>query len=490
MTRLSDRTLPSLASSVRRPAYDRAQLKTGIVHLGIGAFHRAHLAVYTDDVLASGDLGWGILGASLRSPDTRDALLPQNGLYAVNVRAGDHDEVRVIGALTGVVVVPENPAALLERMTDPDVRIVSLTVTEKGYCHNPATGELDPNNPDVRHDLEHPAAPRSAPGLIVEALGRRRAAGIAPFTVLSCDNLPSNGVVTKRVLAGLASLRDADLGHYVEGEVACPSTMVDRIVPATTDGDRDRVAALLGLEDSWPVMAEPFSQWVIEDHFPAGRPDWPGATFVADVEPFEFMKLRLLNGSHSTMAYLGYLSGSETIADAVRQEGMERLVRRLMDDEVTPTLPRLPGFDLAAYKDQLFQRFRNPALKHRTWQVAMDGSQKLPNRLLGPARERITQGLPIERIALCLAAWMRYVAGTDERGAPIDVRDPLATDLRARADAAGHDPDRIVDALLGMRQMFGTDLPAEPRFREPVRNWLATLFERGAAETVRMAAAM
>jgi fructuronate reductase len=490
MMRLSNRTLPSLPAGIRRPAYERSRVKTGIVHLGIGAFHRAHQAVYTDDVLAAGDLSWGIAGASLRSPDTRDALLPQNGLFALNVRDGSGDEVRVIGAIRDVLVAPENPAALLAIMADPGIRIVSLTVTEKGYCHNPATGELDETHPDIRHDLQHPGAPRSAPGFIVEALAQRRAAGHSPFTVLTCDNLPANGRVTKRVLVDLARLRDPDLGRYLEDGLACPSTMVDRIVPATTDADRDRVSGLLGVQDNWPVMAEPFSQWVIEDRFPAGRPAWPGATFVEDVEPFEFMKLRLLNGSHSTMAYLGYLSGNETIADAVAQDGMERLIRSLMDDEITPTLPRLPGFDLDAYKDQLFDRFRNPALRHRTWQIAMDGSQKLPNRLMGPARERMAQGLPIERIALGIAAWMRYVTGIDERGATIDVRDPLASDLRARADRAGRDPGRMVDALLGVTQMFGADLPAEPRFRDPVRSWLAMLFERGAAETVRTAARM
>jgi fructuronate reductase len=348
MARLSTAALASLPSAVRRPAYDRGAVRTGIVHLGIGAFHRAHQAVYTDDVLASGDLAWGILGASLRSPDTRDALAPQDGLYALDLRDGAGEEVRVIGAVRDVLVAPEGPDALLRAMTDPDIRIVSLTVTEKGYCHNPATGELDPGHPDIVHDLAHPGSRRSAPGLIVEALAQRRAAGSSPFTVLSCDNLPANGETTRRVLVGLARLRDPDLGRFVDGEVACPSTMVDRIVPATTDADRERVTGLLGFEDLWPVVAEPFTQWVIEDRFSAGRPDWPGATFVRDVEPFEFMKLRLLNASHSTLAYLGYLSGKETVAEAIADSAMERLVRGLMDEEVTPTLRPLPGFDLAA----------------------------------------------------------------------------------------------------------------------------------------------
>ena len=485
--RLSDRTLSSLHPSVRRPGYDRTAVRTGIVHLGIGAFHRAHGAVYTEEVLEAGDLGWGILGASLRSPDTRDALAPQDGLYALAVRDGTGDAVRVIGAVRDVLVAPEDPEALLTAMTDPAIRIVSLTVTEKGYCHDPATSDLDRSLPDVAHDLANPSAPRSMPGFLVEAIARRRAAGAAPFTVMSCDNVPANGRVLARVLTALARLRDPGLADFIAAEIACPSTTVDRIVPATTDADRDHVADLLGVEDAWPVTAEPFSQWVIEDRFPSGRPDWPGATFVADVEPYEFMKLRLLNGSHSTMAYLGYLMGKETIADAVAEPAMERLVRTLMDEEITPTLPLLAGFDLPAYKDQLFTRFRNPALRHRTWQVATDGSQKLPNRLLGPARERIAKGLPIGRIALGVAGWMRYATGLDEAGRPIDVRDPLAADLRDRASRAGRDPARLAEAFLGIRAMFGEDLPREERFTGPVTRALASLLERGAAATVREA---
>jgi fructuronate reductase len=247
------------------------------------------------------------------------------------------------------------------------------------------------------------------------------------------------------------------------------------------------VSGLLGVEDRWPVMAEPFSQWVIADEFPAGRPDWgaAGATFVRDVEPFELMKLRLLNGSHSTLAYLGYLAGHETVAEAMGEDGIARLVRRLMDEEVTPTLPELPGFDLGTYKASLLERFRNPALRHRTWQIAMDGSQKLPQRLLGTARDRLRQGAPITCLALGVAAWMRYVTGIDEAGRPIDVRDPLAPDLRARADRAGRDPDRLADALLGVAPVFGTDLPGDPRFTEPLRTALRSLFERGAAATSR-----
>lgn len=318
MTRLSDATLSAAPPAIARPLYDRARVTPGIVHLGIGAFHRAHQAVVIDDRLNAGETSWGIVGASLRSSDTREALQPQDGLYTLAVRSAAPPQYRVIGSISDVLVAPEDPEALLARLADPAIRIVSLTVTEKGYCHDPATGTLNEDHPDVRHDLSA-ALPRSAPGYLVEALARRRKAGVKPFTVLCCDNLPSNGATVKRVLARFARLRDPDLGAFLTDELACPSTMVDRIVPATTDENRAEVSTALGLQDAWPVMAEPFWQWVVEDDFPTGRPDLAasGVELVRDVAPYELMKLRLLNGSHSTLAYLGYLSGRETIADTV-----------------------------------------------------------------------------------------------------------------------------------------------------------------------------
>ena len=483
--RLSGATLATLPAEIARPGYDRDAVTPGIVHLGVGAFHRAHQADYTDRVLAD-DPGWGIVGASLRSADTRDALAPQDGLYTLAERSGDGESLRVIGALKEVLVTAGDPAELLEAMSDPRVRIVSLTVTEKGYCHDPATGELNEAHPDVVADLASPHAPRSAPGLIVEALDRRRRAGAAPFTVMSCDNLPSNGRVAKRILDRLAHLRDPDLGAFVAAELACPSTMVDRITPATTDEDRVRIAEALGVVDAWPVITEPFTQWVIEDRFSAGRPGWEaaGAELVADVEPYELMKLRLLNGAHSTLAYLGYLAGYQTVAETVGDPAFERLVRGLMDEEVTPTLHVPPGADLAAYKSALIERFRNPALKHRTWQICMDGSQKLPQRFLGTIRDRLADGAPIDRLALGVAGWIRYVTGTDEAGAAIDVRDPLAGRLREIADRAGPDAARLAPAMLAVEEVFGRDLPADARFSGAVTSALARLFERGARKTV------
>lgn len=484
--RLSDTTLHHLAPLVQRPTYNRADVATGIVHLGLGAFTRAHQAVYTDDALAAGDPRWGILGASLRFPATRDALAAQDGLYTVAARDAEGTRLRVIGALTGLVVAPEDPTALVTRMAAPEVRIVSLTVTEKGYCHDPATSTLSEDHPDILHDLANPA-PRSAPGLIVAALAKRRAENIAPFTVLCCDNLPANGRTVRAVVTRLAELHDPELGKYLAGTLACPSTMVDRIVPATTDEDRGRVASALGAEDAWPVVTEPFSQWVIEDHFPLGRPDWSahGAELTADVAPYELMKLRLLNGAHSCLAYLGYLAACETVADAMAEPVIAAFVARLMHDEVTSVLKAPPGADVEAYALMLLQRFRNPALKHRTWQIAMDGSQKLPQRLLGTIRDRLTRDLPIPHLALGVAAWMRYVTGTDEAGRAIDVRDPIAAELRRRADAAGPVAERLAPALLGIESIFGNDLPTNPRFAGPVTAALASLFAHGALATLR-----
>ncbi|NIX77287.1 mannitol dehydrogenase family protein [Microvirga terricola] len=483
--RLNNAVLAELPPTVRRPDYDRSRITTGIVHLGVGAFHRAHQAAYTDDVLAN-DPHWGIVAASLRSPDTSDALEPQGGLYTLSVRSSAGEALRVIGSISRVIVAPQALDDLLAVMSDPATRIVSLTVTEKGYCHDPATGQLNEGHPDIEHDLANPAQPKSAPGLIVEALRRRRAAGAAPFTVLTCDNLPSNGRTVKRVLTRYAELVDRDLGRWVESDVACPSTMVDRIVPATTDDDRERISARLSAMDAWPVVTEPFIQWVIEDHFPQGRPAWEkaGAEFVADVEPYEHMKLRLLNGSHSTLAYLGYLAGYETVSEAMADPAYEQLIRGLMDEEVTPTLHMPPGADLASYKSALIERFKNLALKHRTWQIAMDGSQKLPQRLLGTVRDRLKSNASIDRLALGVAAWMRYVTGIGETGVPIDVRDPMAAHLRILADRADDSPERLARELFTVREIFGDDLPADPRFVEAVVSALTRLYEKGAKRTV------
>lgn len=482
--RLSNASLDRLPGQIRRPDYDRSALKPGIVHLGIGAFHRAHQAVAIDDLLAQGASDWGIVGASLRSPDTRDALAPQDCLYTLAVRSGAATEHRIIGSVIETIVAPANPAALTGRMADPATRIVSLTVTEKGYCHTPQTGELDAQHPDIVHDLRHPDAPRSAPGFIVAALARRRASSIAPFTVLSCDNLSANGHTAKRIVMQLAALRSRELARWIEDEVAFPSTMVDRIVPETTDADRASVASALGMIDAWPVVTEPFTQWIVEDRFPAGRPDLAaaGVQLVSDVTPFEHMKLRLLNASHSALAYLGYLAGYGTIAATMTDKNFVAFARQVMED-AAPTLEMPEGTDLAAYSASLLERFSNPALHHRTWQIAMDGSQKLPQRLLATMQDRLRLGMPIDTHALAVAGWMRYVTGKDETGGVIDVRDPIAAKLKATADNAGPVADRLAPALLEISSIFGT-LGGDPRMRDAVMRALTRLYEIGARKAV------
>lgn len=484
MTRLSTATLPALPATIRRPAYDRAALRPGLIHLGLGAFARGHLAEYTEDALEREFGPWGITGASLQRPDQRDRLSPQDGLYTLLKRSPAGPELRIIGSVLDVLVAPENPAALIARLASVDTKIVSLTVTEKGYCHDPATGRLKPDHPDIVHDLSHPLAPRSAIGLIVAGLKARREAGLGPFTVLCCDNLPHNGKVLAGLVRDFAALSDDGLSQWIAANGAFPCTMVDRIVPATTDADIAEVEASLSLHDAAPVIGEPFRQWAVEDVFAAGRPRWDdvGAQMVSEVAPFEFMKLRMLNGAHSSLAYLGYLADHETVSQASNDAVLARFLAGLWS-EIIPTVPAPQGVALADYASALLARFQNPSIRHRTWQIAMDGSQKLPQRLLGTIRDRLKAGAPISHLALGVAAWMRYVTGTDEAGAAIEVKDPLAAEFAKRAASAGRDAKALSAALLGIESIFGTDLPREERFTTAVERHLAMLFDKGAKAT-------
>ncbi|HMM91065.1 mannitol dehydrogenase family protein [Bradyrhizobium sp.] len=483
--RLSEANLNKVPGQIHRPAYDRSGITPGIVHLGIGAFHRAHQAVVIDDLLAAGAIEWGIIGASLRSSQTRDALAPQDGLYTLAVRSGKGTDHRVIGSVLASDVARENPRQLIAHLADPATRIVSLTVTEKGYCHTPQTGDLDEHHPDIAHDLQNPDTPRSTVGFLVAALARRQAAGERPFTVLSCDNLSANGRTVGRIVTQFAGLRSRDLARWIEAEVAFPSTMVDRIVPETTDADRAAISSALGMTDAWPVVTEPFTQWIVEDRFTAGRPDFAaaGVQLVSDVTPFEHMKLRLLNASHSALAYLGYLAGFETIAATMTDARFAAFARQVMQD-AAPTLAMPEGTDLAAYSASLLQRFSNPALHHRTWQIAMDGSQKLPQRLLATMQDRLRLGLPIDTHALAVAGWMRYVTGTDEQGRAIDVCDPLAAKLKSIAESAGPVADRLAPALLQVDQIFGAS-GTDPRMRSAVIEALSKLYTLGARQAVQ-----
>jgi fructuronate reductase len=482
MQRLSLSSLASLPASVRRPGFDPRVLKAGIVHLGCGAFHRAHQAVYTQIVLDRTPGAWGIVGVSLQGAGVRDKLAAQDGLYTVIERSGAGAACTVIGTLRAVLFSPEDPAAVMARIADPAIKIVSITVTEKGYCRDPASGRLDAAHPDIRHDLEQPERPRSMLGVLIGGLARRQKAGAGPVTVLCCDNLPHNGTTVAALVASFASLRDDKLAAWIAANVAFPSTMVDRIVPATAEADLATAAAALGLRDEAPVAAEPFKQWVIEDNFAAGRPAWEiaGAELVRDVAPFEDMKLRLLNASHSAIAYLGYLAGHEFVYQVMAQADFVRVVRALMA-EAAPTL-RLPaGVDVAGYQAALLERFANPAIQHKTWQIAMDGSQKLPQRLLGSVRDNLAAGRPVKHLALAVAAWMRYAGGVDEKGAAIDVRDPLAGKFRA---VSGNDAATRAKGFFALREIFGEDLPRAAGFTDAVTLSLDSLMTRGAAATV------
>jgi len=491
MSRLSLGTLSALPAIVVRPAYDPSSIDIGIVHLGIGAFHRAQTAAYSDDALALERGPWGICGVSLRSADVRDRLSPQNGLYTAVEKSPGGVRRRVIGSVREVLFRGDQRDAVHARLAAPGTRIVTLTITEKGYCHDPATGKLNFAHPDIVHDLAQPERPQSAIGLIVAGLDARRRSGERAFTVVCCDNLPHNGALVHGLAIALAQARDPALARWIEDHASFPSTMVDRIVPATTDGDIAENDAVLGLHDAAPVMHEPFGQWAIEDDFVAGRPAWEraGAELVRDVAPFEAMKLRLLNGSHSAFAYLGFLAGHEFIYQVAAHEEFVAFMRRLMRDEVAPTLKLPPGADVVAYQEALIARFGNPALPHRTQQIAMDGSQKLPQRLLGTVRDNLAAGRPIELLTLAVAGWMRYASGRDEAGREIVVSDPLAGEFTRIATAHRGDPPALARGFLSLHVIFGDDLPTEPRFAGKVANWLSALFADGAARTVARAVA-
>ena len=453
----------------------------GIVHFGPGAFFRAFIAPYTDEAMVASGGDWGITAISLKSRTALDQLVPQGCQYTAVERGADGDRSRQIGAVRDILLAPERQSDVIAALADSATRIVSLTVTEKGYCHDPLTGRLQADHPDIRHDIGNLDTPRTVIGFLVAGLQSRREAGQPPFTVLSCDNLPANGTMLRGIVTEFAVLIDPRLAAWIEAEVSFPCCMVDRITPATTKADLDRIAAAEGQLDLAAVVHEPFRQWVIEDDFPSGRPDWAvaGAQFVSDVERHELMKLRCLNGTHSTLAYLGYLAGHETISDAVAEPAFSALCRRLWRDEILPTLPAPEGEDLPAYCESLLDRYRNPAIRHRTWQIAMDGSQKLPQRLLGTISDRLAAGTVPQGLCLAVAGWMRYVAGTDEAGDPIDVRDPISEQLKAAANSA--DP---VASLLAIESVFDRSLAGDDAFVASVRAAHARLRDEGSAAAV------
>jgi mannitol 2-dehydrogenase len=467
-TRLSDDSLPTLPDRLEVPTYDRSALATGVVHVGVGNFHRAHQAVYLDRLLAEGGASeWAICGVGLRPGDARmrDALAPQDGLFTLLTKHPDGTtEARVIGPITDYALATDDTEAAVARMADPATRIVSLTITEGGYNVVEATGEFDAENPDVQHELAHPDEPRTVYGYLASALARRREAGTPPFTVMSCDNVQHNGDLTRRMLLAFARLRDADLADWIERDVAFPNTMVDRITPVTDEADIQYVEETYGVRDAWPVPCEPFIQWIVEDDFCNGRPDLEavGVTFVDDVTPYEEMKLRLLNAGHSVVGLLGAVHGYDTIDACLADEVFADFLAGFLREEAAPPLGTVEGVDLDAYQKSLVQRFGNPAIRDTVARICSYSSDKLPKFLLPTIRANLASGGPIDRATLVVAAWCYYSDRQQSKaGDPLDIQDPMQDALHRAARGTKDD----VLSFVRLEEVFG-DLSQSERFAE------------------------
>jgi mannitol 2-dehydrogenase len=482
---LNSRTLPYWRDRLPAPGYDRDQVTPGVVHVGVGGFHRAHQAMYHDRMLTDGaGLDWGICGVGVLAADRKmqQALDAQDGLYTLVVKHSDGTyEPRVIGSVVQYLFAPDNPEAVIEKMAAEPTRIVSLTITEGGYNVSDITGEFDAADPGVLHDLAPGAAPRTTFGLVTEALRRRRQRGLGPFTVVSCDNLPGNGQLSKRVFTAFARLRDPALGDWIEGSVRFPNCMVDRITPVTTDADRAEIAGRFGIGDRWPVVCEPYVQWVLEDDFAAGRPPYEdaGVQLVGDVEPYELMKLRLLNGSHQALCYFAYLAGYRLVHEAARDPLFQAFLLGYMDREATPTLPPVPGVDLAGYQHALLERFANPQIRDTIARLCAQSSDRIPKFLLPVIRQQLATGGEIKRSAAVVASWARYAEGVDEQGEPIEVVDRYRDRLTSLARRQREDPG----AFITNRDLFG-DLADDERFVAAYGSALASLHQQGARATL------
>jgi mannitol 2-dehydrogenase len=485
---LNAAALAALPSSVGVPRYDRSAVTPGIVHVGVGGFHRAHEAVYVDDLLEKGlAQEWGICGVGLLDHDRRmrDVLQTQDGLYTVVERSPDGSaRSRVVGSIGSYLFAPDDRERVIETMAAASTRIVSMTITEGGYHLLDGSDEFDAADPEIARDLQPGAAPQTVFGIVVEALARRRSRGVEPFTVLSCDNLEGNGDVARRSFGAFADLRDPALGEWVRDRVEFPVSMVDRITPATTDADRDWVAEQLGVQDGWPVVCEPYRQWVLQDRFSAGRPAWEeaGVEVVDDVRPYELMKLRLLNASHQVMGYLGLLAGFEYVHDVCRDPAFTRFLGDYMEREATPTLPPVP-VDLAAYRASLLERFTNRSIGDTLARQCVDSSVRMPKFVLPVIREQLRQDGEIDRAVLAVAAWARYAEGVDEDGAPVSLVDRLAETLGRAASRQQAEPLAFVEAVPG-----AGDLLADDRFTRAFEAGLRSLHDRGARATVESVA--
>jgi mannitol 2-dehydrogenase len=480
---LNARTLAYWRDRMPAPAYDRDLVTPGVVHVGVGGFHRAHQAMYQDRLMNE-DLQWGICGVGVMAADRamRDALDAQDGLYTLVLKHSDGTyEPRVIGSIVQYLFAPDDPEAVIEKMAAPATRIVSLTITEGGYNISDITGEFDAANPDVVRDLAPGAVPRTTFGLVTEALRRRRERGVVPFTVMSCDNLQGNGDLAREAFTTFARLRDPALGDWIEREARFPNSMVDRITPVTTDADRAEVLERFGIEDRWPVVCEPFIQWVLQDTFTDGRPAYEaaGVQVVDDVEPYELMKLRLLNASHQALCYFAYLSGYRLVHEAAQDPLFRAFLLGYMDEEATPTLAPVPGIDLTEYKHTLIERFSNPEVRDTVARLCAQSSDRIPKWLVPVIRQQLATGGAIRRSAAVVASWARYAEGADEQGEPIEVVDRQADRITQLVRRQREDPL----AFIGDRTLFG-DLAESERFVADYRSALASLHQRGARATL------
>lgn len=469
MTERASGSLPPVKPSVSTPAYDRGNRGVGIVHLGLGAFHKAHQAYYTDRALEASGGDWRIMGVSIRNCDAADQINAQDGVFTLLSRDAEGTDARLIGSVKGAICLAKEAARVLDVMTDANTRIVSITVTEKGYGINPASGEADVDNPVVASDLTGTDMPRGILGLLVEALRLRRSQGTKPFTVLSCDNLPSNGVYVRNGVIDFARRKDPELADWIAENVSFPSTMVDRITPAATDATFALAQEMTGWADHCAIEAEGFHQWIIEDDFSDGRPNWEaaGAIFTADVEPYEQMKLRMLNGSHSLIAYMGYLAGYQHVRDAMADENIKTLVRRHLYTTLK-TLPDIEGIDFKAYADALLVRFANPNIAHQTFQIATDGSQKMPQRIFSPADDAAQSGLSTRPFAFATAIWLHFCRGKTGDGATFEINDPIAAKLTAAALC--DDVDETLGVINGLPGLIPERLASN-------RAWVAEVLE-------------
>jgi len=476
---LKQENLHRLADAIARPSYDRSKVKAGIVHIGVGGFHRSHQAYYTDALLSDSEASdWGICGVGLRDADRKigDILKAQDYLYTLIVKHPQGTvETCIIGSLIDFMLACDDPGAVIDRMASADTKIVSLTITEGGYNFNPATGEFDFDNPDVRHDLEHPSSPKTVFGYLTAALKKRRALGLPAVTIQSCDNIQHNGDMTRKMLLAFAHKQDADLARWIESDVSFPNAMVDRITPVTTPEDIAYLRSAMGLEDQWPVTCEPFTQWVIEDNFSNGRPAWEkvGAQFVPDVTPYEKMKIRLLNAGHSVLGMLGSIHGHKTIDGCMADPLFAAYVRRFMDVEATPVLDPVEGVELEAYKDSLIERFGNPNIKDSVARICLESSAKLPKFLIPTITENLALGGSIRYATLVIAAWCFYSdKGVDQHGERLDIVDVLKDELHQAAQGTADD----TLSFLKLEPVFGNIIHNE-QFTALYTEMIQTLYE-------------